>query len=94
MAFLAIEGSGGCHHDDDAALGVGADGRDFCEVLEGLADEVDGAAEVDVEDEVEVVQAECRAMSVKDLFNKSASMPCPQERKELRLPVSRLQRLG
>lgn len=69
---MAVKGGRGCHHDDDAALRVRARGRHFGEVLEGLADEVDGASEVDVENEVEVVQAKGLAIAIKNLSMKSA----------------------
>ena len=68
---MAVEGGGGGDHDDDAAFGVGAGGCVGGHVGEGLADEVEGAAEVDVEDEVDGGDGEGFVFLVDDLYNES-----------------------
>ncbi|KAF4505538.1 hypothetical protein G6O67_007475 [Ophiocordyceps sinensis] len=66
LAFLAVERGRARNHDDDAALSVGI-GVDFGDFLDRLAHEVDGAAQVDTQDQVKVVHVEGGAIFIENL---------------------------
>lgn len=68
LAVLAVKGGRGGDHDDDAVVGFGALALDLDDLLAGLAGEVNGAAEVDAEDKVKVVEAKGAAVAVNKLY--------------------------
>ena len=52
---MAVERGRRGNHDYDSAFLIFADGLDLGQMRETLSDEVDGASQIDIHDEVEVI---------------------------------------
>lgn len=86
LALLPVKGGGRGDHDDNAPLAIRRGRLVLGHEGECLAGEVDGSAEIDVEDKVPLVEAEGVAVTVEDLKVVSGGSMADVKRSGLPLP--------
>lgn len=73
LPWLTVKCSGGRYQDQDASFTVWFERLYFGEVRKRLTNEIDGAADVDVHDEIEAIKVEGFPVSIDDLDFTSGS---------------------